>query len=172
MRSIDDIACAEVVEAVRGRTAPLRYAARAAYHHDNHHCAGALMGFGIPVKLTAPELVAAIDRLGAKMSKLIDELVAAAARGRADAEAITAAFQKLGATIERLTAALANQPDDAALVQVLADMNAEHAALGAALAGMPADPAAPEAPPEAVVEEPAPATTTSRFSRGTGEAGG
>ena len=113
------------------------------------------------------------------MGKLTDDLVAAAAQGKADAELVSAAFMKLGGTITRLTEALANQPDDAALQAVLTDMNAEHAALGAALAGIPADTPTPTPVP---APEPAPAAAAdpnlpgaldseSPTSFGTGEAG-
>ena len=98
------------------------------------------MAFAIPIKITAPDLVAAINRLGSKMTELSDQLVAAQARSHDDADAVVAAFTKLGQTIERLREALANQPDDEALRNVLADMDTEHAALAAALAGVPSDP--------------------------------
>ena len=83
------------------------------------------------------------------MSELSDQLVAAQARSHTDADAIVATLTKLGQTIERLREALANQPDDEALRNVLVDMDAEHAALTAALAGVPTDPPALDADPAA-----------------------
>lgn len=112
------------------------------------------IGLKFKVTVTAPALVAAIDNLGKKMGKLTDDLIAAQAQSHADADAVVAALTKLGATIIRLEEALANQPDDAALAQVLVDMKAEHEALVAALASVPPDPPAdPAADPAGATGE-------------------
>lgn len=108
--------------------------------HSGARPARMAIGLKFKVTVTAPALVAAIDNLGKKMGKLTDDLVAAQAQSHADADAVVAALTKLGATIIRLEEALANQPDDAALAQVLVDMKAEHEALVAALASVPPDP--------------------------------